>query len=89
MSLNKFSPIVTLVALLACPATALAYIGPGMGAGAIAATIGMIGAFFLGLFAIVYYPIKRALRRSQVADVDLDVEQLEAGEPESAADGSR
>ena len=38
-----------------------AYIGPGMGGGIIAAIFGIIAAFFLGLWGILYYPIKRAL----------------------------
>ena len=40
----------------------LAYIGPGMGGGVIAAIFGIIAAFFLGLWGILYYPIKRALK---------------------------
>jgi len=40
----------------------LAYIGPGLGAGAVAAILGLIGAFFLGLFAILWYPIKRLMK---------------------------
>ena len=39
-----------------------AYIGPGMGGGIIAAIFGIVAAFFLGLWGILYYPIKRALR---------------------------
>ena len=39
-----------------------AYIGPGMGGGVIAATIGFFAAIFLGLWGILYYPIKRALK---------------------------
>jgi hypothetical protein len=39
-----------------------AYIGPGMGGGAIAAIIGFFAAVILGLWGILYYPIKRALK---------------------------
>ena len=39
-----------------------AYIGPGMGGGAIAAIIGFFAAVLLGLWGILYYPIKRALK---------------------------
>ena len=39
-----------------------AYFGPGMGGGAIAAIIGFIAAILLGLWGILYYPIKRALK---------------------------
>lgn len=40
-----------------------AYIGPGMGGGVIAAIIGFFAAVFIGLWGILYYPIKRALKR--------------------------
>ena len=44
----------------------IGYLGPGMGGGVIAAIFGIIAAFFLGLWGILYYPIKRALKnRSQ------------------------
>jgi hypothetical protein len=39
-----------------------AYIGPGMGGGVIAAIVGFFAAILLGLWAILYYPIKRALK---------------------------
>ena len=42
-----------------------AYIGPGMGGGIIAAIFGIIAAFFLGLWGILYYPIKRFLKNKQ------------------------
>ena len=42
-----------------------AYIGPGMGGGVIAAIFGIIAAFFLGLWGILYYPIKRALKNKK------------------------
>lgn len=40
-----------------------AYIGPGMGGGVIAAVIGFFAAILLGLWGILYYPIKRALKK--------------------------
>ena len=42
-----------------------AYIGPGMGGGVIAAIFGIIAAFFLGLWGILYYPIKRAIKNKK------------------------
>ena len=44
----------------------LGYIGPGMGGGVIAAIFGLIAAFFLGLWGILYYPIKRAFKNKQL-----------------------
>ena len=43
-----------------------AYIGPGMGGGVFAAIFGIIAAFFLGLWGILYYPIKRALKNKKL-----------------------
>jgi len=39
-----------------------AYIGPGMGGGVIAVIVGFFAAILLGLWGILYYPIKRALK---------------------------
>ena len=39
-----------------------AYIGPGMGGGVIAAVIGFFAAILLG-YGVLYYPIKRALKK--------------------------
>ena len=46
----------------AMPTAALAYIGPGVCAGALAAVLGVIGSIFLAIFALLYYPIKRLLK---------------------------
>ena len=36
-----------------------------MGGGVIAAVIGFIAAILLGLFGIIYYPIKRAIKNKK------------------------
>lgn len=56
----KCIPFLFLI-LLSAPAHA--YIGPGMGAGVIASILGVIASVFLSLFAIIYYPIKRVLKK--------------------------
>lgn len=62
--------------LLALVATsgpdAMAYIGPGAGAGLIATVLGVLAALALALFGIVYYPAKRyfANRRARRARED-------------------
>jgi hypothetical protein len=43
--------------------TAFAYIGPGMTGGVFAATIGIIVAIFAVLFGLIWFPIKRLLKR--------------------------
>ena len=55
------SMIFLLFLLVAEPAHA--YVGPGLGAGTIGAVLGVVGAIFLALFAVIYYPIKRALKK--------------------------
>ena len=42
---------------------AYAYVGPGLGAGTIGAVLGIVGSIFLALFAVIYYPIKRILKK--------------------------
>ena len=51
-----------IIALLIISSPVVAYIGPGMGGGVIAAVLGVIGAVLLALFGILYYPIKRMLK---------------------------
>ena len=39
-----------------------AYIGPGMGGGALVAILAFFAAIFLSIWGVLYYPIKRALK---------------------------
>jgi flagellar motor component MotA len=52
------------VSLLLIAGPAHAYIGPGVGAGLIATVMGILTAIGLAVIAIVWYPIKRLLRRN-------------------------
>ena len=38
------------------------YVGPGMGGGFIAVIVGIVVSFVLTLFAILWYPFKRAIQ---------------------------
>lgn len=49
------------VLLAASPENAQAYVGPGLGLGAIGAILGVVLSVLLALFAIIWYPIKRLL----------------------------
>ena len=53
-----------IIAVLAS-SPALAYIGPGLGAGTIGVILGVLGSIFLALFAIFWYPIKRLLKKKK------------------------
>ena len=66
------TPLVALALALALqPVAAMAYIGPGVGAGAIGAVLGVIGSIFLAIFAVVWYPVKRLLKgRKKSAPTD-------------------
>ncbi len=61
------------------PLAALAYIGPGVGAGAIAAVLGVLGSVFLAIVAVLYYPIKRMLKgkKAKAAKTSGDSEPAE------------
>ena len=59
------------ISLYIFPTTSYAYLGPGMGGGVIAITLGFIGAIFLALFGVLYYPIKRAIEKRRNKNKDL------------------
>jgi hypothetical protein len=40
----------------------LIYVGPGMGAGVIAATLGILLSLIISLFAILWYPFKKLIQ---------------------------
>jgi membrane protein implicated in regulation of membrane protease activity len=56
---ERFIAALLVLVFLVMPASA--YIGPGIGAGAIAIVLGVLGSFFLALVTLIYYPIKRAI----------------------------
>jgi Flp pilus assembly protein TadB len=40
-----------------------AYVGPGLGLGTLVVILGVIGSVFLALFGVIWYPIKRMLKK--------------------------
>ena len=44
-----------------------AYIGPGAGAGTIAVVLGILASIVMAFFAILWYPMKRLLKKRKVA----------------------
>lgn len=63
--MNKSFFLLMLSFLFLIPLPSYAYIGPGMGGGIIAVIVGFFAAIFLALWAILYYPIKRAIKRKR------------------------
>ena len=51
-----------MAAIVMTPTFALAYVGPGLGLGAIGSALSLVGAVFLGILGFLWYPIKRLLK---------------------------
>lgn len=56
--------IIVLSSVLFFPFAAAAYVGPGLGLGAIGAIIGILLSVILGLLGLVWYPLKRLFNKS-------------------------
>jgi uncharacterized membrane protein YdjX (TVP38/TMEM64 family) len=67
--------ILLLLVLLMFAGSANAYIGPGMGGGVIAAILGILGSVLLAFFAVLYYPIKRMLKKKKTKEPHTRVER--------------
>ena len=62
-----------LLVILLIPMNILAYLGPGMGGCIIAGILGFFAGVLLGLWGILYYPIKRAIKnRKKEKDLPLE-----------------
>ncbi|MEJ8573163.1 hypothetical protein [Microbaculum marinum] len=59
-----------LLTLMSLTSVAHAYIGPGAGAGTIAVVLGVLASIAMAFAAIVWYPIKRLVRKRKVASAD-------------------
>ena len=58
-----FKLISTLIIFCLVTTPSFAYLGPGFGGGVILATIGIIVAIFAALFGLIWFPIKRLLKK--------------------------
>jgi hypothetical protein len=59
--------ILALLVFAASTGDALAYVGPGVGLGIIGAIFGTILAVLLAIVGVIWYPVKRLLRRTKAA----------------------
>ena len=55
----------TIVLFLLSVSIAHAYLGPGIGGGVIAATVGIIIAIFAAIFGLIWFPVKRFLNKKK------------------------
>ena len=58
-----FKLISNLVIFCLITTSSFAYLGPGVGGGFILATIGIIVAIFAALFGLIWFPVKRLLKK--------------------------
>ena len=52
-----------IILILFSSTVAHAYLGPGMGGGLIAASLGVVVAIFAALFGLIWFPVKRLLKK--------------------------
>ncbi len=52
--------------------SALAYIGPGLGLGLIASMVGLIFSILLFVLAIIWFPLKRLIKKNKLNKNDKD-----------------
>ena len=67
--------LASILILLAGPAAA--YIGPGAGLGAIAVVLALVAGFLLLLVGLVWYPMKRLLKRRKTRQAQKDGPETE------------
>ena len=74
---TRVQTVLIVLALTLPSFAAHAYVGPGLGLGAVAVILGLIGSVFLAIFALLWYPIKRMLRKRkpEVENADQSVEK--------------
>ena len=57
--------IIFLLFLFIFQVPSYSYLGPGLGGGIIAATLGIIVAIFAAIFGIIWFPLKRYLNKKK------------------------
>ena len=55
--------ILTILYFFIISSSSHAYLGPGIGGGAIAATLGVIIAIFAAIFGLIWFPLKSFLKK--------------------------
>ena len=53
------------------------YVGPGLEGGVVAAVMGILASFFLALFAIIWYPLKRVYLRIKRKRYEMETTKIQ------------
>ncbi len=61
----------------------MAYIGPGLGLGAIAVVLAVLLSILLAVFALVWYPLKSLFRKKSNSETDESRNDSEANQAET------
>lgn len=61
--MRKIALFISVLLMAMWPLVASAYVGPGLGVGALGVIIGIISSIFLAIVGIFWYPIKRFIRK--------------------------
>ena len=69
--------IIIILIFFLFPNYSFAYLGPGMGGGIIAVTIGIVVAIFAGIFGILWFPIKRLINKRKKKNLEEKTEEKE------------
>jgi len=57
--------VITLITLLLLSKSSFAYIGPGLGLGIVVSILGLIFSIFLFIIALLWFPIKKLLKKNK------------------------
>lgn len=68
--MQRLAAILIMTWALMVPVSAYAYIGPGVGAGTIAVVLGILASIVMAFFSIIWYPVKRVMRRRRKKGTD-------------------
>lgn len=90
--MQRLAAILIMTWALVAPVSAYAYIGPGVGAGTIAVVLGILASIVMAFFSIIWYPIKRVVKRRRKKEADGEESVERPGEASvqgpSSADGA-
>jgi len=80
---------IVLIVLTLTSVSAHAYVGPGLGLGVIGTIIGGILAIFLAVAGVVWYPVKRLLKKRKAAGNSVVESDQDAPQKEGSAENEQ